>query len=57
MNTEVTCFDTNSAIFADNNNYNTEKLNEGCVKYVKGCLKDVKCSDDYKFICEKRWLL
>lgn len=47
MDTKVTCFDANSATFADNNNYNTSTYNhrpEG----ITMVLHDPKCKPEYK---------
>lgn len=47
MDTEVTCFDTNSATFADNNNYNTSTYNHKS-EGISMVLHEPKCNPEYK---------
>ena len=47
MDTEVTCFDTNSATFANNNNYNTSTYTYRA-KGIPMVLHEPKCHPEYK---------
>ena len=47
MNTQVTCYDTNSANYADNNNYNTSTYNHRPAG-IPLVLHDDKCKPEYK---------
>jgi dUTP pyrophosphatase len=47
MDTEVTCFDTNSATFADNNNYNTSTYNHRS-EGVSMVIHSDYCKPEYK---------
>ena len=47
MDTEVTCFDTNSATFADNNNYNTSTYTHRSAM-VSMVLHNDYCKPEYK---------
>jgi dUTP pyrophosphatase len=47
MDTKVTCYDTNSAVYADNNNYNTSTYTHR-PDSIPMVLLDDKCKPEYK---------
>ena len=47
MDTKVTCYDTNSAVYADNNNYNTSTYSH-IPEGIPMVLHEPKCNPEYK---------